>query len=74
MSQEQPHDSIVDLEARVAFQEDTIDKLNTQVAEQGLQLDELRKQMQVLYQKMSNLMYEWEQSGGGERQEKPPHY
>ncbi len=74
MSHEHSQSSIVDLEARVAFQEDTIDALNAQVAEQGRQLDELRTQMQALYQKMDNLMYEWEQVGGGISQERPPHY
>lgn len=75
MSAENLQSAIVDLEARIAYQEDTIDALNAQLAKQGRELDELRGRMQALYKKLDDLAYAWEQREAGADQEPPPpHY
>lgn len=42
---------IEDLQVRIAFLDDLVDQLNDQVAHQALELADLKKQMQLLYQR-----------------------
>lgn len=66
-------EQIVDLQARVAFQEDLIQALNTTVAEQDQALTALKLRLQRWESKLDDLAYSVE-SSGGPTNEKPPHY
>ncbi|WP_297426991.1 SlyX family protein [uncultured Acinetobacter sp.] len=45
---------IEDLQVRIAFLDDLVDQLNDQVAHQALELADLKKQMQLLYQRVES--------------------
>lgn len=62
----------MDLETKVAFQDDLLESLNRTVASQQLQIDLLQKQVQLLYDQLRSLSpSNMAESGGDER---PPHY
>lgn len=70
-------DSLSDLQARIAFQEDTINELNTQVASLNQEMQDMQKQLRLVYKKLNDLLYIAEhQSGQGADMvdERPPHY
>lgn len=67
-------EAIMDLQSKVAFQEDTIHTLNNQVAAQDRALLQINKQMQVLYQKLGERGDEWDKDENAAQNEKPPHY
>ncbi|UTW55125.1 SlyX family protein [Kordiimonas sp. SCSIO 12610] len=58
-----------ELEAKIMFQQDTIDNLNSVVTEQWKLIDKLKLQIQ----KLDDQLYELETSDTGGIQ-KPPHY
>lgn len=66
---------INDLECQIAFQDDTIEKLNQTVIEQNEQIRLLLKHFQKLQAQVVSLQ---EESGSASQQnlldEKPPHY
>lgn len=43
---------IEDLQVRITFLDDLVDQLNDQVAKQNLEIAALKKQMQLLYQRV----------------------
>ncbi|MHA3892697.1 SlyX family protein [Acinetobacter sp. GXMZU3951] len=45
---------IEDLQVRIAFLDDLVDQLNDQVARQNLEIADLKKQMQLLYQRVES--------------------
>lgn len=62
----------MDLETKVAFQDDLLESLNRTVASQQLQIDLLQKQVQLLYDQLRSLSpSNMAESAGDER---PPHY
>ncbi len=65
-------EEIEDLQARLAFQEDLINGLNIQVANQEQAMQMMQKQMQILYKKFSSLSEHLGDSDEGD--EPPPHY
>jgi len=68
-------DEIEDLQARLAFQEDTLNSLNLQVVEQAREISDLQKQLSVLYKKVDDLSYQVERTQGVTAEnERPPHY
>ncbi|MDO3386310.1 SlyX family protein [Gilvimarinus sp. SDUM040013] len=64
---------IQELQSRLAYQEDTLAQLNTMVARQDRQIQELVAALKSVAQKYDDLMFEREQSQGVV-DEKPPHY
>lgn len=74
MSTTQTHSQIEDLQSRVTFQEDTLQALDHRLAEQDLELQTLRAQMQILNKKLTELMSQLESQGGPPASERPPHY
>ncbi len=64
-------EKIIDIETRLAYQDDTIQQLNDVIYRQQQQLDKLEKTMQLLLAKIQDLM-----AGSAEEvaNEKPPHY
>lgn len=67
---------IEDLQARIAFQEDTIQTLNQQVADLNNEMQALQRQMHLLYKRVDDLVYQLEQSQSAPSplDERPPHY
>lgn len=61
------------LETKVAFQDDTIEALNQEIAEQQNKLDTLRGQMQFLVQKIKDVQPEHQVASEAE-ETPPPHY
>ncbi len=65
---------VEDLQSRVSFQEDTLQVLSEQLAQQGSELQTLRTQMQILNKKMGDLLQQLEAQAGPAASERPPHY
>ena len=63
-------DRIDALEARIAYQDDTIETLNTTITEQWKQLDALTRQVAAL----NDRLQEAEARSPGPSNERPPHY
>lgn len=65
--------NIEDLQMRQVFQEDLIEHLNRTVAEQGQEIELLKKQLKFVYEQLRE-QQEKLQQGGVPQQEIPPHY
>lgn len=66
--------AIVELETRLAFQEDTINQLNDVVSRQDGDLMLLKEQVRTLAQRLLELQRLPSQGGGDLVDERPPHY
>ncbi|MAR91734.1 MAG: SlyX family protein [Pseudomonadota bacterium] len=62
---------IIDIETRLAFQDDTINQLSDVIYRQQQQIDQLDKTVQLLVDRLQDLL-----RNGPEKvlDEKPPHY
>jgi SlyX protein len=58
------------LEARIAYQDDTIETLNATITEQWKQIDALTRQVAAL----NDRLHETEARSPGPANERPPHY
>ena len=63
---------ITELESRVAFQDDTIQKLNDVIVEQQQRIDQLSTQMGVLQEQIQSLVPEL--IADESQETPPPHY
>lgn len=71
------NDTITDLQARLAFQEDTINELNDQVASLNREIQNMQTQLRLVYKKLDDLVYLADQGQGqgiNIVDERPPHY
>ncbi|WP_286237190.1 SlyX family protein [Neptuniibacter halophilus] len=64
---------IAELESRVAFQEDTLDQLNTIVSRQELEIERLTRMVKLINQQLRSLPMEYSASNPGD-EPPPPHY
>ena len=64
-------DDIIEIQSRLAFQEDIIDDLNKIVTEQQNQIEKLWTANRILRQQLEKMHFEM---GGGEEEAPPPHY
>lgn len=63
---------IIDLQSKLAFQDETINELNEVITDQQSQLDQLREEIRLLGLRIASVA---ESSGGTEEKEPPPpHY
>ena len=63
---------IINLESKLAFQDETINELNEVITDQQQQLDQLREEIRLLSLRISSAA---ESSAGSEEKEPPPpHY
>ena len=63
---------IIDLQSKLAFQDETINELNEVITDQQSQLDQLREEIRLLSLRIASVA---ESSGGTEEKEPPPpHY
>jgi SlyX protein len=65
---------IIELEIKLAYQEDLLQTLNNIVGEQQQQIQRLEKTCQMLYERMKSLSSENRGNNGGIIDEVPPHY
>ncbi len=67
-------EQIIELQTRLAFQEDSLNQLNRVVTEQSAWIDQLRQQLRALAEKYEDLRSTQGQGGGLADNEPPPHY
>ena len=65
---------IEDLQVRIAFLDDLVDQLNTQLAVQSKEIADLKKQMQLLYQRVESADLSEGIAPFVPLSNKPPHY
>ena len=63
-------DRLLELECRIAYQDETIDTLNDVVREQWADIDRMRQKLERLEQRIAEV----EERQGDEPIAKPPHY
>ena len=69
------HDLLVDLQTRLAFQDQTVNELNDVVASQQQQIDRLQLQLKSLSDRLNGLEESVDKTAGIKpADEKPPHY
>lgn len=67
-------EALIDLQTRVAFQEDTINQLNEVVARQDGELLLIKEQLRMLAERLNDVSRQPSQGEGGPADERPPHY
>ncbi|SPL71805.1 SlyX family protein [Acinetobacter stercoris] len=65
---------IEDLQVRIAFLDDLVDQLNEQVARQNVEIADLKKQMQILYQRVESADLSEGVAAFDPQSNVPPHY
>lgn len=65
---------IVDLQTRVAFQEDALQVMSEQMAAQAAVLAVAQQHIQLLNQKLNDLTLDLDSRGQSSINERPPHY
>lgn len=64
---------IIELESRVAFQEDTLDQLNQVVSQQELEIEKLKRMIKIINQQIKNFSLD-NSHGHSDQEPPPPHY
>ncbi|WP_373186558.1 SlyX family protein [Halopseudomonas sp.] len=65
-------DRVADLEIRLVFQDDTIQSLSETVAAQQMEMEKLRRAVEVLARRQADLASSL--PGGSDDDQPPPHY
>ena len=65
---------IEDLQVRIAFLDDLVEQLNDQVTKQNLEIADLKKQMQLLYQRIESADLSEGIAAFDPMTNRPPHY
>ena len=65
---------IEDLQVRIAFLDDLVEQLNYQVAQQSLEIADLKKQMQLIYQRIESADLSEGIAAFDPMTNRPPHY
>ena len=65
---------IEDLQVRIAFLDDLVEQLNEQLVIQGLEIADLKKQMQILYQRVESSDLSDGVATFDPMADRPPHY
>jgi len=65
---------IEDLQVRIAFLDDLVEQLNDQVAQQGQEITDLKKQMQLIYQRIESADLSEGIAAFDPMTNRPPHY
>lgn len=73
MNTQELMEQVIELQSRMAYQEDTIQTLNRQMARQADELSLAQKHIQILNQKLNDLTQASDPSGA-QTSERPPHY
>ena len=68
-------DRVIELETRLAFQEDQLEQLNQVLSDQQLQLNDARELIRMLMERIKDLLSALEENrSGAANDEMPPHY
>ncbi len=67
-------DQLIELQTRVAYQEDTLLQLNDVIARQDAELIQLRQQLRLIAQRLDELSRNPAQGDTDLADERPPHY
>lgn len=67
-------DQLIELQTRVAFQEDTLQQLNQVIALQDQDIRELQQQLKLLAKRFDDSLYTQDQVAAKPEEERPPHY
>ena len=65
---------LIDLQTRLAYQEDTIHQLNNVVTQQDATILQLQQQMRLLAKRIDELSFAQDVAGGEITNDRPPHY
>ncbi len=67
-------DELIELQTRIAFQEDTINQLNQVITKQGADILQLKHQMRLLAKRLDDVALGQVGEGDEIANERPPHY
>lgn len=67
-------EQLIDLQTRVAYQEDTLEQLNQVITQQDADINQLKQQIRILVQRMEDSLRTQGQDGELMQDERPPHY
>lgn len=67
-------EELIELQTRLAFQEDTINQLNLVVTQQDADIIQLQQQMRLLAKRIDELSFAQPAAGEEVANERPPHY
>ena len=65
---------IIDLQSKLAFQDETINELNEVITDQQNQLDQLREEIRLLSLRIASVAESTAGAGTEEKEPPPPHY
>lgn len=67
-------EQLIDLQTRVAYQEDTLEQLNQVITQQDADINQLKQQIRILVQRLEDSLRTQGQDGELIHDERPPHY
>ena len=67
-------EQLIDLQTRVAYQEDTLEQLNQVITQQDADINQLKQQIRILVQRLEDSLRTQGQDGELIQDERPPHY
>lgn len=67
-------EQLIDLQTRVAYQEDTLTQLNDVITRQDAEIVQLKQQLRLVAQRLDELSSNPAQADGEIVDERPPHY
>lgn len=67
-------EQLIELQTRVAFQEDTLTQLNQVVAKQDQEILTLQQQLRLLAKRLEDALFQEELGVEKQIDERPPHY
>lgn len=67
-------EQLIDVQTRVAYQEDTLSQLNEVITRQDAEIVQLKQQLRLIVQRLDELSSNPSQSDGELLEERPPHY
>lgn len=75
MNTDDMNDKLIDLQTRVAYQEDTLIHLDQVITKQDADIIQLQQQVRLLAKRLDESLFAQEQNAGdGEFNDRPPHY
>jgi SlyX protein len=67
-------EQLIDLQTRVAYQEDTLSQLNDVITRQDAEITQLKQHLRLVAQRLDELSRNPAQADGELLDERPPHY
>lgn len=67
-------EQLIDLQTRVAYQENTLEQLNQVITQQDADIIQLKQQIRILAQRLEDSLRSQGQGGEQSQDERPPHY